>query len=123
MMEISNERLRRSLKSEELRQEVERVTAALRTAIRLRRVPLRHVERELGLGTGYLTRILGGRVELRMNHILGVCLVIGLPPGEFFATLYPPEAAPDPKRPNPIRLIQGVQTDLSRLKTYLEETE
>jgi hypothetical protein len=110
-----------SVKREALQQDVERVTAALRTAIRLRRVPFRHVERELGLGAGYLTRILGGQVQLRVSHVLAVCLVIGLPPGEFFATLFPPEADSGAQQLDPIRLLQKAQTDLARLRTFLEE--
>ena len=70
--------------------EVHRVTAALRSAIRLSGVSHRHIERTLYLSTGYLTRILAGQVELRMRLVLGVCRVIGVPPGNFFAALFPP---------------------------------
>ncbi len=70
--------------------EVKRVAAALRTAIKLSQVSNRQIERELGLSTGYLTRILGGQVELRMAHVLSVCQIIGLPVGNFFAAVFPP---------------------------------
>ena len=45
------------------------------------------------MSTGYLTRILKGQVELRMRHVLGVCEVIGLAPGNFFAALFRPSPA------------------------------
>ncbi|HYU35525.1 MAG TPA: hypothetical protein VEW48_25505 [Thermoanaerobaculia bacterium] len=73
-----------------LEQEVKRVAAALRTAIRLSGVSHRHIERTLNISTGYLTRILAGQVELRVSHVLSVCGVIGLPAGNFFAALFPP---------------------------------
>lgn len=72
-------------------EEIARVAAALRTAIRLSGISHRQVERELGLSTGYLTRILAGQVELRVRHILDICRVIGLPPDRFFYALFPLE--------------------------------
>lgn len=70
-------------------EEIVRIASALRTAIRLSGISHRHVERELGLSTGYLTRILAGQVELRVRHILDICRVIGLPPDRFFNALFP----------------------------------
>ena len=72
-------------------EEIVRIAASLRTAIRLSGISNRQVERELGLSTGYLTRILAGQVELRVRHVLGICRVIGLPPDRFFAALFPPQ--------------------------------
>ena len=76
-------------------EEIARIAAALRTAIRLSGISHRQVERELGLSTGYLTRILAGQVELRVRHVLDVCRVIGLPPDRFFGALFPPQDGPE----------------------------
>jgi transcriptional regulator with XRE-family HTH domain len=76
-------------------EEIVRIAAALRTAIRLSGISHRQVERELGLSTGYLTRILAGQVELRVRHVLDVCRVIGLPPDRFFGALFPPQDGPE----------------------------
>ncbi len=76
-------------------EEIVRIAAALRTAIRLSGISHRQVERELGLSTGYLTRILAGQVELRVRHVLDVCRVIGLPPDRFFGALCPQQDAPE----------------------------
>ncbi|HKH49044.1 MAG TPA: helix-turn-helix transcriptional regulator [Thermoanaerobaculia bacterium] len=76
-------------------EEIARIAAALRTAIRLSGISHRQVERELGLSTGYLTRILAGQVELRVRHVLDVCRVIGLPPDRFFGALFPPQEGPE----------------------------
>lgn len=75
--------------------EIVRIAAALRTAIRLSGISHRQVERELGLSTGYLTRILAGQVELRVRHVLDVCRVIGLPPDRFFGALFPLQDGPE----------------------------
>jgi hypothetical protein len=105
----------------EVSSEVGRVAAALRTAIRLSSVSHRHIERELRMSTGYLTRILAGQVQLRVNHVLGVCRVIGLPAGSFFAALYPPgESLP---RHDPVRLIQEFRDSLDQLKALLQESQ
>lgn len=76
-------------------EEIARIAAALRTAIRLSGISHRQVERELGLSTGYLTRILAGQVELRVRHVLDVCRVIGLPPDRFFGALFPLQDGPE----------------------------
>jgi transcriptional regulator with XRE-family HTH domain len=76
-------------------EEIVRVAAALRTAIRLSGISHRQVERELGLSTGYLTRILAGQVELRVRHVLDVCRVIGLSPDRFFGALFPLQDGPE----------------------------
>jgi hypothetical protein len=85
--------------------EVARISAALRTAIQLSGVSNRHIERSLHLSTGYLTRILNGEVELRFRLVLSICEVIGLPPGNFFAALFPPVS---PATKSEARLAQGL---------------
>ena len=111
--------------------EVRRLTDALRTAIRLSRVSYRQIERDLGLSTGYLTRILAGQVQLRVTHLLSICHVIGLPAESFFAALYPPR---QPASEAEARMIRGLaqlhahpapkrdpQTLLNELGAFLEE--
>jgi transcriptional regulator with XRE-family HTH domain len=70
-------------------EEIRRVAAALKTAVRLSGVSLRRIERTMGLCPGYLSRILAGRVELRVRHVLGVCRVIDLPVDSFFHAVFP----------------------------------
>ena len=112
--------------------EIGRLAAALRTTIRLSGVSYRHIERELDLSTGYLTRILAGQVQLRMAHILGICTVIGLPPESFFAAVYPPRP---PATEAEARLIGGLarlhptlhkrdpESILRELQAFLEEVK
>lgn len=79
--------------------DVVRVAQMLKAAVRFTGVPHRKIEREMGLSTGYLSRILSGKVELRIQHVLGVCRAIGLPPSAFFEAAYPSrEMDPDTAR-------------------------
>lgn len=115
--------------------EIQRVIAALRTAIRLSGVSYRQIERELEMSTGYLTRIFAGHVNLRVAHVLAVCQVIGLPADSFFAALYPPrpptnesearlvrglsQLHPHPvNNPDPERLLRELQSFLAEVKDH-----
>lgn len=69
--------------------EVERIARLLKSAILLSHQSQRAIERQMGLSPGYLGRIIEGRLELRVSHILGVCKAIGLPPAGFFLAAYP----------------------------------
>lgn len=115
-------------------EEARRVAAALRTAIRLSGVSHRHIERELEMSTGYLTRLLAGEVQLRVIHVLSICKVIELPVGSFFAALFP--AAPPAgaaqgnlirglrslhPQPEPPRYSSDPRTLLAELGGFLQE--
>ena len=111
--------------------DVRRLASALRTAIRVSGVSHRRIEREIGLSTGYLTRILAGQIQLRMAHVLSICHVIGLPAGSFFAAMYPlkPPASEAEARlarilaqlhQEPVQL-QSPENLLTKLADFLEE--
>ncbi len=70
-------------------EEVARLTSLLRDAIKLSKTSNRAVERQLGLSSGYLSRLFAGVMELRVQHILDICGVISFAPGEFFRAAYP----------------------------------
>lgn len=70
-------------------EEVARLTSLLRDAIKLSKTSNRAVERNLGLSSGYLSRLFAGVMELRVQHVLDICRVIGFAPGEFFRAAYP----------------------------------
>lgn len=45
---------------------------------------LREVERRMGLSSSYLSRLLSGRVELKVDHVVEIARAINLDPGEIF---------------------------------------
>jgi len=85
--------------------DVVRVAQMLKAAVRFTGVSHRKIEREMGLSTGYLSRILSGKVELRIQHVLGVCRAIGLPPSAFFEAAYPSRELD----PETARLVAALQ--------------
>jgi len=70
---------------------VARLNSVLRSAIRLSDFSNRDIERKLGFSGGYLSRLFGGAIDIKMSHILDVCEIIGLYPHEFFQMAFPPE--------------------------------
>lgn len=65
--------------SEDLRQ----LRAVLRQAISASRLSGRDVETAMGCGHGSLERILDGRNEIRVRHILGLARLLKVPPQDF----------------------------------------
>lgn len=68
---------------------IQRIASGLRTALRIVGLSNRACERELGLSTGCLSRILAGEVQLRVAHVLDLCQMLELPPAAFFSAPVP----------------------------------
>ena len=78
-------------------EQVTRLTSVLRSAIRLSEYSNRDLERKLGFSGGYLSRLFGGQIDIKMSHILNVLDLIGLYPSEFFQMAFPPgQSEPSP---------------------------
>lgn len=78
-------------------EQVARLNSVLRSAIRLSEFSNRDIERKLGFSGGYLSRLFGGAIDIKMSHILDVLEIIGLYPSEFFQMAFPPgEEEPSP---------------------------
>jgi hypothetical protein len=91
-------------------EQVARITRLLRQAIKVSDFNSRDVERRLGFSGGYLSRLFGGQIEIKINHILDVLDVIGLYPHEFFQMAFPERA----EKPSPVlqrlqEMTQGIQ--------------
>jgi transcriptional regulator with XRE-family HTH domain len=65
--------------SEDLRQ----LRSVLRQAISASRVSAREIETAMGCGHGNLERILDGRNELRVRHLVGLAKLLRVPPQDF----------------------------------------
>jgi len=64
--------------------EVLRVARLLEAVVKVEKMPVRTLERSLGLGGGTLNRIFSGRIELKLRHILLILQTVGVKPDEFF---------------------------------------
>lgn len=69
--------------------EIQRILDLLRMLIRISGLPNREVERRLKLSPSYLSRLFGGYLEVKLEHVLGISRALGLKPAEFFAFAYP----------------------------------
>jgi transcriptional regulator with XRE-family HTH domain len=65
--------------SEDLRQ----LRAVMRQAISACRLSSRTIETAMGIGHGALERILDGRNDVRVRHILGLARLLKVPPQDF----------------------------------------
>lgn len=70
-------------------QDAEHLRRFLTRVMKVAGLTQREVEQRLGLGTGYLSNVLNGRVELKHSHIAGILLVAGVEPSAFFELHYP----------------------------------
>jgi transcriptional regulator with XRE-family HTH domain len=58
-------------------------------AVQASRMLVRDVEKAMGLGHGYLNRLLDGKVEIKVRHIVGLAAVLKVPPGDFLELGFP----------------------------------
>jgi transcriptional regulator with XRE-family HTH domain len=68
--------------------EIRRLARLLEALVRVRKVPVRPLERRLGFGAGTLNRIFNGRIDLKIRHILLVLEDLEVKPAQFFALAY-----------------------------------
>lgn len=71
--------------------EVRRAAKLLEALIQVTGQSQEELERRLEASPGYLGRLLAGRVELKLRHILAILRVLEIEPSLFFKTLYPGE--------------------------------
>jgi transcriptional regulator with XRE-family HTH domain len=62
---------------------------ALRTAIKTMGMSLREVEKRLGMSRGYLTRLFGGEIDLKVDHVVDIAEVLGVQAEELFRLAFP----------------------------------
>jgi len=85
--------------------EIRRLSRLLEALLRLKKVPIRELERRLGFGGGTFNRIFSGRIELKVRHILLVLQELEVNPADFFRTAYQVES---PTETQQLGQIQGM---------------
>lgn len=68
--------------------EIRRLTELLETLVRVKRIPVREIERRLGYAGGTMNRIFSGKIELKVRHILSVLEILDVEPTAFFHIAY-----------------------------------
>jgi hypothetical protein len=69
--------------------EIRRAARLLEVLIQAAGVPGEELERRLEASPGYVGRVLSGRLELKLRHILAILLALEIEPALFFQMLYP----------------------------------
>jgi transcriptional regulator with XRE-family HTH domain len=92
-------------------EEVRRLAQVLSTVVNVVGRTRQSVEQELGLSSGYMSKILGGTVDLRARHILAISEAVGMDPANFFALAYPRQERQDSETR---RIIANVQAALGQ---------
>lgn len=69
---------------------------------------LRSLEKDLGLGSAGLSKVLNGTVRLQVEHVLRITEALGVDPGDFFRWAFP-------YRGRPGRLIQEASAAQGRM--------
>ncbi len=67
--------------------------SVVRQAVDASRRPVRELERMIGLGSGNLARLLDGRLEIRIDHLLGLAEVLAVPPADFLELAFAERSA------------------------------
>jgi AcrR family transcriptional regulator len=92
-----------------MKPETEHLIQTLRTAMRVLGFTNAEIERRLGVSGGYLTRLFGGVMELRFEHIIDIARAMGLELEEILQLAYP-----QPRNP-PTEASQRLRETLSPL--------
>lgn len=85
--------------------EVDQLCRMLKMVIRASPRTSKEIEKELGMSPGYLSRLLGGGIELKASHVFHILELAGMPPHELFRAAFPPTTM----EPSPV-LLKLVQT-------------
>jgi transcriptional regulator with XRE-family HTH domain len=85
--------------------EIQRILDLMRTLIRILGLSNREIERRVGLSPSYLSRLFGGYLELKYEHVLEISRALGLTPREMFELAYPDSTEPPSESMERIRSV------------------
>lgn len=77
------------MKSEEHSDEIQRALDLLKRVVKSLGPTRQQLEREIGMSSGWASKVLNGEIELRVRHILTVLEVCGVEPWRYFAAAFP----------------------------------
>lgn len=114
---------------------VGRILRMLQVAIRMLEVSNREVERRLRWTPGYMTRILKGTIELKVEHLVEIAGAIGLTPRELLLFAFPDRGEPpteaalklealmDELRPSSVRKTEPTRPEPKAAEITQEELD
>ena len=87
--------------------ETERLVSLVKVSLRILNISNRELARRLEMSPSYVSKLLSGASELRLDHLVRICKATGLAPGEFFALAYPVRPKPTATGDRLRALLQG----------------
>lgn len=69
--------------------ETQHLLNVLRSTIRVLGYTFNDIGEKLGVGSGYLSRLFAGKIELKVDHVVIIARAIGFEPEEIFHLAYP----------------------------------
>src|SRR6476469_2212129 len=69
--------------------DTKRLVNLVKVALRILGLSNREVARRLGMSPSYLSKLLSGAADIRLDHVIRICKVAGMEPAEFFGLAYP----------------------------------
>ena len=87
--------------------ETQRLVNLVKVSLRILGISNRELARRLEMSPSYVSKLLSGASDLRLDHLVRICKVTGLDPGEFFALAYPVRSSPTPTGLRLRSLLQG----------------
>jgi len=73
----------------------EQLARVLKLLIRFSKVQNQELEKKLGFSGGYMSRLLSGRIDIKISHVLDIADVLGMHPQEIFSIAFP-QSSPGP---------------------------
>ena len=90
--------------------ETERLVNLLKVTLKILGISLREVARRLDMSPGYVSKLLAGVIEVRLDHVIRICRAAEIEPVEFFALAYPRHpAAGSPGATRARELLKNVE--------------
>ncbi len=78
--------------------DLQQLRLVLREAVYANPMPVREMERRLGIGHGNLYRMLDGSLDMRVRHLLALADLLGVPPTDFLEMGCPDAIQRAPRR-------------------------
>jgi len=75
---------------------VEQLTEVFKILLRFSKVRHRDIEERLGFSGGYMSRLLSGKVDLKISHVLSLAEILDIRLHELFAIAFPEDGARRP---------------------------
>lgn len=87
-----------------------RLCEVLKKAIGAMGLTQKEVEHRLGLSPGYLSRLFGGQIDLKVDHVAQIARVLEVEPEEIFRLAFPPAESQPSQKTSRLREGFGIRS-------------